>query len=86
MNEWYGRCPFCKKDIRLIERKDFESFTNTEVIDHMVIEHEQILDEWYAEHPFGLPYIYVYMYTSNGDEIGKEPNALSFNHSRLGSS
>lgn len=57
MNKFYGLCPFCKKEIPLVEKKDFESFTMIEVFDHMKRDHQQVLNAWYKEHPFGVPYI-----------------------------
>jgi hypothetical protein len=43
-------CPICEKRIRLHSRKDFESFTGLEAVEHIKTEHPESVTD------FGVPY------------------------------
>ena len=46
-------CPVCKKRIELHARKDFESFTAQEAVEHIMTEHPEAVTD------FGVPYIRI---------------------------
>lgn len=81
---FYGQCPLCRKFIQLVSRKDFESFTNNDIILHAKREHPTEYVNWIMTHPFGFPFTEIKLddeitedeIYKKGDKVGDSGNTL----------